>query len=99
MDSTRIQHSEYVEFISGDDLVSTRLEIVQNTVVDLLDVDVFVEHLRVEFSDRKGFVDLAFSIPSTEDCSIDRISIENWSESLDDVLSDLQTELINDWNK
>ena len=99
IDSTKIPHSEYVEFISGPDRVSTWLEIVQNTVVDLLDIDVFIERLYVECSDRKGFVDLAFSIPSTTDCSIDRLSIENWSENLDDILSDLQTMLITEWNK
>jgi len=31
-------------------------------------------------------------------CVIDKISIENWSKELDDILTELQNQLIGDWN-
>lgn len=98
INSDDIPHSEHIEFIHEEYLISTRLEITKNTLVGLLDIDIFIEHLPVVISDKKGFVDIVFSLPYIEKCEVDKISIENWSNILDDNLKNLQTQLINDWN-
>ena len=98
IDAGNMPHSEHIEFVYEDNLISTRLEITYNTLIGLLDIDVFIEKLPVIISDKTGFVDIVFSIPSDENCSIDSVSIENWDEALDNVLADLQNQLVNDWN-
>ncbi len=98
INSDDIPHSEHIEFIHEEYLISTRLEITKNTLVGLVDIDIFIEHLPVVILDKKGFVDIVFSLPYIEKCEIDRISIENWSDSLDSILKKLQNQLINDWN-
>ncbi len=98
IESDDIPHSDHIEFIYKDNTISTRLEIIQNKLVGLLDIDVFIESLPVKILDKTGFVDIVFSIPTGESCSIDKISIENWSEALDDIITELEDHLISDWN-
>lgn len=97
-DSGRLPHGESMKFIDGGNVVSVWFEIIQNALVDVMDVDVFIEGLPVESSGKNGYVEISFPIPLNQDCRIDRVSVENWSQELDSVESELEKDLIRRWN-
>lgn len=98
-DSGRLPHGESMKVIDGDNnVVSVWFGIIQNALVEVMDVDVFIAGLPVESSGKNGYVEISFPIPLNQDCRIDRVSVENWSQGLDSVESGLEKDLIRQWN-
>ena len=94
----KIPNTGQVDLIYNDAVVSTQFEITRN-ILGRIDVDVLVENLPVEISGKSGIVDMVFTIYDNENGSTERVSVERWSNELDGALTELQEQLVDDWNR
>ena len=92
------RHESFDIIYDHDKVVSLRYEITESVLVEVPDVEVFVERLPVEYSGKKGYVEMTFSVPYTQDCSIARVFMQNWPQELDDFLPELEEDLVKQWN-
>lgn len=95
---SELPYHESINLIDGDKVVYVRYEITKNALVEIPEVEVFVENLPVEHSGKKGYVQMTFPVPYAPDCSIARVFMQNWPQELDDFLPELEAELIRQWN-
>lgn len=99
IDTQTIGETSIVDFFYDGKMCSALLEINGTPMTGTIVIDVFIENLPVRISNSHGLIDLTFSIPYQEDCSVRAISINNWSKALDPHLGDLENHLILMWNE
>ena len=87
-----------IGFLNGGNLISVQFEVIQNTLVGTQNINIFIEKLPIKISTVSGFVDLVLLIPSNETCTVENLSIESWSDVLDEKIEELEKQLMVEWN-